>query len=224
MPNLDSLAPFDRVREDSMASQTRPTEPRPVSQEVLGARVERLRKIGLPEIGRDLGKLTLRGKEVRISRRSHPKHYFDVKVENLHQLKHLVGNVDRSLETNGMREHLPFPMHAHEVPDGRLTDFAKLSPIEQRSVVKAAKNIVYGHSQALGLDDARLTALQEWVLENGRVIPVFAGTDLEVMDGTTAVLNDAAVMYFHTITVHGSGSIKLENAIKIFTDEMRVVP
>ena len=207
-----------------MTSQTRPTKPPPVSKEVLGARVERLRKIGLPEIDPHFERLTLRGKDVRISRKTHPKHYVEVKVEDLHQLKHLVGNVDRSLETNGMREHLPYPMHGWEVPDGRLTDFDKLSPTEQRAVVKAAKNIVYGHSQALGLDDARLTAVQQWVLEQSRVIPVFVGTDLEVMDGTTVTLTDAAVMHFHTITVHGSGSIRLENAVKVFTDEMRVVP
>lgn len=200
------------------------TANKPIPKEDLARRTERLRRIGITEIPDTLPKLKLRGKEVRITRSSHAKHYYEVEVKDVQHLKQLVGNPDRSLETNDKRHDLPFPMHAYEVPDGKFDDMSKLSRAEQVAVERAAKNIVYGHSQALGLDDQRAMSLHAWIMKYGKHIPVFAASDLEVADGTTVVFSDAAVFNFNIVTVHGSGSIRFENSAKVIATEMRAVP
>jgi hypothetical protein len=200
------------------------TANKPIAKEDLARRTERLRRIGITDIPDTLPKLKLRGKEVRISRSSHPKHYYEVEVKDVQHLKQLVGNPDRSLETNGKRNELPFKMHAHEVPDGKFDDMSKLSRAEQVAVERAAKNVVFGHSQALGLDAQRSTALHDWIMKYAKRIPVFAASDLDVADGTTVVFSDAAVFNFNVVTVHGSGSIRFENSAKVIATEMRAVP
>jgi hypothetical protein len=195
-----------------------------LGKEELAKRGERLRRIGITPIPAALPKMKLHGKEVHVSRSSHGKHYYDVEVKDFDQLKHLVGNPDRSLETNGKREHVPFPMQEYELPDGKFDDLSKLSHLEQLAVERAAKNIVYGHKHALGFTDVKLAALQDFVMKFGGRIPVFAAPDLEVMDGTTVVFSDAAVFNFHTVTVHGSGSIRFENSAKLVADEVRAIP
>ncbi len=187
--------------------------------------MERLAEIGITEIPSTVPKLRLKGKEVRIRRREYQKHYYDVKVTTFDHLKLLVGNPDRSLETNDGRELVPYLMDAREVPDGKLDDFRKLSVFEQVAVHKAAKNIVYGHSRALAFSEYQLANLTEWILKQlGHPLPVFQCPDLDVANGTIVTFSDAAVLNFGIVTVHGSGSIKLESAAKIFANDMRVVP
>lgn len=199
-------------------------KPTPISAGELEKRKERLRSIGIKEIPSTVPKLKLKGKEVRIQRSEYAKHYYDVKVKNLDHLKQLVGNPDRSLESNGKRNFVPFPMDACEVPDVQLNDFTKHSQIEQIAIHKAAKNLVYGHSNALRLQESQVDFLANWIMKHGGHLPVFQSPDLEVMDGTTVIFTGAAVLHFHSVTVHGSGSIKFEDSVKMITDEMHVVP
>lgn len=195
-----------------------------LTKEERAKRRERLSRIGIREIDTSAPKLKLKGKEVRITRKEHGKHYYDVEVKSLEHLKALVGNPDRALETNEKGKHLPHPMDAAELPDGPFDDHTKLSPAQQRAIFKAAKNVVYGHSRALGLTDKQHSALWEWIREHIPVVPVFEYPDLDVPDGTTVVFSDAAVLNFNVVTVHGSGSIKLEKSAKVNVEEMRVVP
>jgi hypothetical protein len=188
------------------------------------ARAERLLKIGLPAIPSDLPNVTLRGKQVRITRETHAKNYFDVKVTSVDHLKHLVGNIDRSLETNDLRNFMPHPMDQSEVPDAGLENITKLSSIEQNAVHKAARNIIYGHSHALKLSRSQFAGVSNWILKWGRLIPVFWCNELTVPSGTMVVFGDAAVLYFNLITVHGTGSIVLENPTKVFSTDIQVVP
>jgi len=183
----------------------------------------RLEKIGIREIPSTLPKLKFEGREVKIGRAEYSKHYYDVEVKNLEHLKFLIGNPDRSLETHKKSKYVPYPMHAHEVPEG-WSDFSKLSPVEQVAVQRAAKNIVYGHSSALGLQESQYNSVLAWILKHGGTIPVFQAPDLEVMSGTTVTFSDAAVLSFNVVTVHGTGSIKLNNIAKVYVAEMHVVP
>ncbi len=199
-------------------------DPKPISADERAKRIERLRSIGIIEIPSTVPKLKLHGREIRIGRSEHQKNYYDVTVKSLDHLKLLVGNADRSLETNDKRNFVPYPMDACEVPDGALDDFTKLSRLEQAAVLKAAKNIVYGHSRALAFSESQFKNLTDWILKHGGTIPVLQSTELEVPDGTTVTFTDAGVLRFDVVTVHGSGSIRFEKPMKVIVDDMRVVP
>lgn len=196
----------------------------PFTEEDRALRAQRLQRIGLREISSTLPHLKLEGKSVQIRRANYQKHYYDIKVSDVDHLKSLVGNPDRSLELIGMQDYKPHPMHPTQVPDGNVEDFSKLSRIQQVSVHKAAKNIIYGHSQALTLSETQFANVAGWILKYTATIPVFYAPSFEVMNGTTVTLLDAAVLHFQTVTVHGTGSIRFENSTKVYVDNMVVTP
>jgi len=186
---------------------------------------ERLHRIGIPDVPSALPTIKIQ-KTARISRaaREFEKHYQLIKVADLAHLKELVGVPDHLLETNGKRGFVPYPMDVRAIPKKRSEDFSQLSPLEQRSVARAAKNMVYGHSQALGLSTTQYTAISQWILKYGGQVPWFLAPGLEVMDGQTVTLEDAAGYSFNWILVHGSGSIHITNAAKVVTLKMSVMP
>ena len=194
------------------------------NRERIEANALRLLGHGIQRIPTELPKISVH-RTVTISRRNrdYQRHYYDIKVKGFDNLKKLVGVPDRLLETNGGADKVLFPMDSREVPDIIPDRVENLSRREFFAVQKAAQNMVFGHSHSLKLNSKQHAALLAWIEKHGSIVPVFQAPDLEVLNGQIVRFEDAAIVRFHTVTVHGSGSIDVGPTTRFIADEIRTV-
>jgi hypothetical protein len=101
--------------------------------------------------------------------------------------------------------------------------FDELSSEQQEAVEAAAYNLLFGPVEPSAVATSPLSHVVDHLLAVNRQLTLIAGDELTVRDGQTITLEGPSCA-FNSITIYGTGSIRLLQDCKVITDSLTYVP
>ncbi len=101
--------------------------------------------------------------------------------------------------------------------------FEELTAEQQAAVEAAAYNLLFGPVDPGTVSSAPLSHVVDHLLSTNRELRVLAAQELTVRDGQTVTLNSPTCV-FESVTIYGTGAIRLLCDCKVITDTLTYVP
>lgn len=147
------------------------------------------------------------------------QYYVRAEVGSLEDLKAWIGLPDDHVDHDRHQAHLKH-VQVPDMPAGGDV----LGRVPPQTLADAEHNVLQGRVSEDMRSHPFWKAVIDNLLKQYRFVYILVIDHLDVATGHTVTLSNTPTAFFNRVTVHGSGSIRLDSSVKIIADVVEHVP